>query len=82
MTKLDKASVSSWADLASRLTECSPDELRVIEYILEGIEHGRRVYGPMNLATDKRDLADEAAQESRDWLTYRAMLAIQRRDRG
>jgi hypothetical protein len=65
--------------MAERLTRCSDDERAVVERIVEGIEKGRSVYGPMNLATDKRDLISEASDEARDWLIYRAMLAVQRR---
>jgi hypothetical protein len=65
--------------IAERLTRCSEDERAVVERVVQGIERGRSVYGPMNLATDKRDLIAEADDEARDWLIYRAMLAVQRR---
>jgi hypothetical protein len=34
----------------------------------------------MDLANDPRDLGAEADPEAHDWMVYRAMLAVQRRD--
>jgi hypothetical protein len=68
--------LSPWAQgIASRMESFSPDEKRVIERIVQGIERGRDVYGPMDLASDRRELEAEAADEARDWLVYRAMIA-------
>ncbi len=62
--------------IATRIAEFSPDERRVLERIVEGIEKGRAVYGPMDLANEKRDLAAEASDELRDFAIYVAMLRV------
>jgi hypothetical protein len=64
--------------IAHRFIACSDDERDVLERILDGIEKGREVYGPMQLADDPRDLEAEADDEARDWLIYRSMRAVQR----
>lgn len=67
----------AWAaGIAARIAEFSPDERRVLERIVQGIEKGREVYGPMDLANETRDLIAEADDECRDWLIYRAMQRI------
>lgn len=50
----------------------SVDELRVVQFVVDGLRHGRDVYGPLDLATDKRDLRNEARAEARDLIIYRA----------
>ena len=72
-------SLSPWArGIASRMESFSPDEKLVIERIVQGIEKGREVYGPMFLDRDGRDLVAEADDEARDWLIYRAMRRMQK----
>lgn len=63
--------------VANRLERCSPDELRVIDRCLAGLELGRERYGALDLGRDDRDWLDEASDESRDGLLYRAMHAEQ-----
>ena len=67
--------------IAARLPACSVDELRVIDYVLAGIEQGREDYGPLDLATNGRDWLQERAAEARDILFYTACyeVAAQRR---
>lgn len=62
--------------IAARLPACSLDELRVIEYVLAGLEHGRAEYGPLDLASDERDWLRERAMECRDLLFYTAAHAV------
>jgi hypothetical protein len=50
----------------------SVDELRVVQFVVDGLQRGRDVYGPLDLATDKRDLRNEARAEARDLIIYRA----------
>ncbi len=52
------------------------DELRVIDDVLAGIEHGAREIGPLDLVSDERDFDEEAAQECRDLLAYLAMRKV------
>ena len=76
------AALDPWAlGILSRLAACSNDERKVLEEILRRIEAGRDVYGPLDLASDKRDFAAEATEEATDWTIYRAMLAVQRGSR-
>ncbi len=49
---------------------CNGDELDVLTLVAEGINKGRRVYGFMNLAAERRDMALEAFEEVRDALVY------------
>jgi len=62
--------------IAVRLAMCSPDELRVMDRVLAGLERGRDVYGPLDLSTDKRAWRDEGAAELRDLLVYLAAAEI------
>ena len=62
--------------IASRLPACSIDELRVLEYVLAGLEHGREEYGPLDLESDSRDRLRERAMECRDLLFYTAAYAV------
>jgi hypothetical protein len=49
------------------------DELRVLERIAERLAMGRKQYGPLNIATDKRDWSEEARQEAFDLAVYLAV---------
>jgi hypothetical protein len=52
------------------------DELRVIDDVLAGLEHGAETIGPLDLARDQRDFDEEGAQECRDLLAYLAMRKV------
>lgn len=68
---------AAWAlGFAARVVRMSPDERRVVESIVAGIEKGREVYGSIDLTSDTRDLESEASDEARDWLIYRAMSRV------
>ena len=64
--------------IATRLRECSDDELRVIDRVLVGIETGRIAYGPLNVNGDSRGWKREAAMELRDFLFYAAASEVAR----
>jgi hypothetical protein len=63
--------------LASKL---APDELRVLLEVARRLKMGRRVYGKLDLATDRRDFQREAAEELIDAAVYSACLALRTRD--
>jgi len=56
--------------LSAMLGDCSLDELRVIAVRVERMAKARAKYGPLDLATDKRDFVREAAEESIDRAFY------------
>lgn len=68
------------AGLAERLTEILPglntDELRLVVLVAERLAKGRRHYGPMNLATDRRNFTGEAVEELVDAAAYLAMQLL------
>lgn len=57
----------------------SIDELRVIDWVLEGLELGAESYGPLDIASDVRNFRRERAMEARDMLFYSAAQAIAER---
>jgi hypothetical protein len=67
-------------NIALRLGACSHDELRVLDRVLAGLETGREVYGPMDIARDPRSFLNEAAQEARDLLVYLAAHEVAKWD--
>jgi hypothetical protein len=64
------------ADLTARAANLEPDALRVLCRIAERLAMGRHQYGPLQLATDRRDWREEAAQELLDGCVYLAALAL------
>lgn len=69
-------------DLCNRIHDPkrSRDEIRVLSWVLEGLELGAESYGPLCVDTDPRNFLNEAAFEARDLLFYSAAQAIARRD--
>lgn len=63
-----------------RVHACSYDELRVLDRVLDGIERGREVYGPLDLQKDGRDFRREGAMECRDYLFYACAHEVARDD--
>lgn len=59
-------------DISRRLPACGPDELRVLDALLERIELGRDRYGFLDLAR-ARDWDRELAEEMLDVQVYRAV---------
>jgi hypothetical protein len=67
--------------LISDIPKLSPDEQRFVRYILDRVLIvGRRTYTPWVAANEKRDMADEAAQEAADHVVYIAMDAVLKAD--
>lgn len=59
--------------------DLGPDELRVLAYLAHRLAAGEPVYGPLDLANDKRDFERvEAIEEDADGAIYRAMARVQR----
>lgn len=56
------------------------DELRVVSWVLEGLEIGFDSYGGLYIDTDPRNFVKERAMEARDLLFYTAAQAIAQRD--
>jgi hypothetical protein len=56
------------------------DEIAVLEQVAVGLAAGRKVYGELVLATDRRDFRAEAGAELRDAIVYSAaeLLRLQR----
>lgn len=48
------------------------DELAALELCAHGLVRGRDVYGPLVVATDDRNMRDEAIAELRDAMVYSA----------
>lgn len=69
-------------NLCARLSDDrrSVDELRVIDWVLEGLELGAEGYGPLDLQSDVRLWKRERAMEARDLLFYSAAQAIVEHD--
>lgn len=57
------------------------DERAVLVEIAQGLVAGRRVYGELRLARDRRDLEREALEEVRDALVYVGAALVRRRRR-
>lgn len=68
--------------LLERITALNEDERRVLtdilDFVLQGLEKGREIYGPMNLLTDDRDLELEAREEMRDGLVYETAAKLKK----
>jgi hypothetical protein len=56
--------------IVERLDACSVDELRVVDRVLDGIDTGRQLYGPLDISTRPRNWKRESAMEMRDYLFY------------
>jgi hypothetical protein len=56
----------------------SVDELRVIDWVLSGLEEGADQYGPLHVVSDERNFPRERAREGRDSLFYAACEALKK----
>jgi len=63
-------------EIADTLDDLSGDELLVIRRIVDRIAMGRRTYGELRLAGDKRDWNEELANELLDGCVYAAIRII------
>lgn len=73
MTRVEKLR----SELAVILLSVNEDELRVILRFARRINGGRKLYGPLNLATDTRDFGKEIQEEMLDASAY-ACMALER----
>ena len=70
-------------ELATLVARLGDDELRVLARIAERLLHGARLYGRMELATDKRAFRTrEAREELEDALVYLACAWLKERGGG
>lgn len=69
-------------ELRAWLRAASPDERAVLLFVARRLAHGRRQYGPLDLARDTRDWALELGEEAADALVYAACRAVRARARG
>ena len=60
------------AQLPITFPDLGPDESRVVEAVAARLRMGARQYGPLDLATDRRDWRHEAAEEALDLAAYLA----------
>lgn len=69
--------------LRALAAELGTDELRVLVLMAERLAKGRKRYGVLNLANDRRHFRSEAVEELLDAVAYLAMglLQPQHRDR-
>lgn len=65
--------------IAAALASLGPDELEVIATIAERAAMGRRLYGELAIASDRRDLSAEAVEEAADGLFYSAAALVRAR---
>ncbi len=88
MNRTDKtakgASVSSVSGSLTRLLASAErlgtDELAVVELVAERLVLGRRQYGALHLATDRRDFEREALEEAADLAVYVAAGLLRNRE--
>ncbi len=68
--------------LASMAAEMEPDALRVLHMIATRLVHGRKQYGPLDIATDRRrgKWLTESLEESLDRVVYETIDTIERID--
>lgn len=68
-----------------KLRHLAGDELAVVALVVDGLVLGKVPYGQLDVATDKRDLGQEAIDEGRDQIVYDAadlLRRVRRRARG
>jgi hypothetical protein len=58
--------------ILAALAELGDDEAAVLALVAERLAMGRRVYGELQLATDRRDFREEALMELADGCVYLA----------
>lgn len=55
----------------------SEGERAIVQSVIDGLERGRSVYGPLDLSTDERDFRVEATEELRDAVIYLTAALLQ-----
>ncbi len=53
------------------------DELQVLLQVARGLQSGRKVYGELDVTTEKRNMTKEALEEIRDCLVYVGVKLVQ-----
>jgi hypothetical protein len=75
-----KSRTSLVRQICKRLTSIAQhlgyDELAVLILVAERLRGGRRIYGELRLATDRRDFQREALEEAADMAVYAAAGVI------
>jgi hypothetical protein len=56
--------------ILAALVDLGPDEAEVLALVAERLVTGRRAYGELKPASDRRDFAREALEEAADGLVY------------
>lgn len=70
-------------NLLSITQDLNNDELEVIVTVAEGLQTGRKVYGPIDVYKDIRDWHQEALEEARDLAVYLSAAILRlKRERG
>jgi hypothetical protein len=67
-------STSARDELDAVVQTLGADEVRVLVRIAERLQHGRKVYGALDVERDGRDFRREAREEIEDALVYSACL--------
>jgi len=62
--------------LGASVAKLEDDAVELLAHIAERLVDGRRLYGELDLAIDKRDWMSEALAEDADGLVYRAAAAV------
>jgi hypothetical protein len=68
--------------IAAAVTVLRGDELEVLALVAQGLARGRRQYGYLDLAVDRRDMVGETLEEIRDGLVYIGAALVRQRRRG
>ncbi len=55
------------------------DEIAVLASVAEGLVRGLKVYGPMHLDSDGRDMRTESTEELRDAVVYLTAALLRKR---
>lgn len=68
--------------LSAAVEACDGDELAVVVLLAERLAQGRRTYGRLDLATDRRRFVGEAVPELLDAVAYLGMEAVRADQKG
>lgn len=63
-------------DIWDQLAKLDVDELRVIKSVAGRLATGKRQYGTLDIATDKRNWSKEIAEEILDQAVYASILLL------
>jgi len=79
--RTNKSDRSPFEDLLTVVKQLGPDEVAVLALIAERLLQGRRRFGDLHLATDRRDFGRETLEEAADLAVY-AAAGLLREKRG